>query len=439
MGEKLEYFRVPEIIPHDYVNVFYSSKIFRDSPLVAITPANFAIGDIIKSRETELNQRIREYQENLRVRYENQEVELTKKHQRILTYSFEELLERLISSIKKEKGTKKLLSYGGKASITDACLKYDTLTARVISRRSGRKKDILSTWAVEVKSPFYREGSAVDYRSIYSQAEDYEWGRVRPVDVLSSHMAAAILQFAEDFYKPEDERIVKIIDPIGVPYTPFILDKNTEIEVLIRHYLMNESYYKINRRLFDNPEIFDPLYIEAIKSGFITFEVIPHRKSVSWLTSFGYYKSLKYVEDELRKRLKNAGFKKTVLPVIEFKGTKWETICPNYERDDESVRLVFNRRFPPLIVYRRESGDFDIFYKKGINPFSVIGEDVYSVDDKRRRVTKTTVSIPGPEMSPNLGRMPVMGNFKEKYRELIEKHYKGDKKDLKGRLGLGRF
>lgn len=438
MVEQTDLFSIPQITGADYVNVFYSSKVFPNSPLIGISPSNFATGEVIRIPESELIRRLGKYHEILRERNERGELE-SRRYQRIATSPPQELYDRLSLAVQKEKDTKKLISYGGRAAISEGCLKHDTLTANVISRRDARKKGV-KNWDIMVKSPQYNEESAVGYHSICSQADDYKWGKARPVDEVTPHMAAAILQLEEDFQKPEDERLIKIIEPVGIPYKPFLLSDETVIDVLVRHYLLHEKYFKINKRLLSDPTNLDPLYIDAMKNGFITSEVIPLRKEIYLPIDPRYAQSLDYIQREMRKRLKSAGFEKSVLYVIEFKGTIWETICPNYERDGETIRLVFNKKFPPLVVYRREYGEFDRFNNKNkINPFSVIGEEVSSIDDKTGRTTKTTVMTPGPGMPLDIVKMPIMGHLKEDYRNFIEKHYKGDKKELMFKMGLGRF
>jgi hypothetical protein len=249
-------------------------------------------------------------------------------------------------------------------------------------------------------------------------------------------MASAILQLHDD-YNSGTTGLIKIDDLNGMPYVPFKISQETSMDILVKHYLMKKRYYELDRILLDNPNNFDTMFLRAIENGFHTFGVIRRKIGKSRQIDLGYVRALNYTKNEVERKVIRAGYKKSILPVIEFKNTYYETICSEYERGDETIRLAFNRKFEFLIIHRKKLDDVEVFYENPKHhPISYINEEIETVDDKTRRKTKTKIMIPSALMLPDLGTMPIIGNLKKHYRRLIELFYHGDKVHLMRQLGL---
>jgi hypothetical protein len=430
--------KIPVIQPLFYGTRPVDSKIF-------IPPSSYAIGAFYIAPEREKYHMIDEWLENNRKK--QREGGIDPEVSPLLSYNSRELGELIKNKIKEEKGTQKL--WRADDVITGGKLRHNVLTSRVESRRSGREKKILKNWLVTVKTPFYRDGFGVDYSDVSCQDDMYQIVKGKGYELFCVHMGA-LAQRAHKEYPmlPADERLIGFEDAAGIPYIPYLLKPEKIISVVVNRYLLKKRYYDIDRELSDDPEIYDPLYLEAIKKSNIIFENIQRsytkRRAPIKKVTKSDEQALWYVKNIIEKNLTDAGFKKTGI-ALELKGTRFEALCINYEKDNRVVRLLIPdlRVIPPLLFYREinHRNYVDIFYKNDQkNPLAGVYDEYFTVDDRTRLVTKTKIIIPHspksiPEL-PELIKKPIVENFKDRYATLIKRNYPGNKKGLLKELGL---
>lgn len=252
--------------------------------------------------------------------------------------------------------------------------------------------------------------------------------------------------FIEPALEP-DQRIIKTEDPSVIPYVPFQLSNVNVADVLIQHYLLGKKYYEIDKGLLDNPDTYDPFYLDAIKAGRITFEIVPQRYRRT-SKDLARVEAENHVRRLAERQLVAAGFKRTGVATVEFRNTQWETVAFNFENRNRSVRLLFRRDLPPLGIYReRTNGQVDdIFYKSyEEHPISHLYEEQMMVDDRTRKQMKAKLFVPNsylnipelPELEPV--RQPIIVNFRKEYADSIRQNLRGDASRLLQRLGLGLF
>jgi hypothetical protein len=411
-----------EIAPRDYGTIYYS-----DQP-VFITPAKFAIGDFLRISPKQKKQWLEEWHSDFLERYEREEAKLSKKYEQILE-SPSKLREVLLENLRKREGTVKLVNVGNGTAIRDGYFSHALLTGRVKSRRHGGRDKILKDWSVTVKLP--------DYSNLFCQCDDFDWNNRKGLETACVHIGALINQAADEYLQPE-EGIIEFADKQTVPALPFILSSLAKTDVVVRHYVFEEGYYKINKELLENPENYNPGYRTLIENDSVTFEPISQRRKKRKV-GMDFVKAQEYTKDGFEKRVMNAGFKRTGFGAIEFKNTPYETFCVNYQKENKCIRLVFNPNFPPIAVFRELGNEKRVFSTPQQNhPFSNPYKETEDIDDRTKRTSKTTTFIPGPKMIKELEPMKIIGNFKEAYAKLITDNYKEDSTQLLKELGLSR-
>ncbi len=411
-----------EIVPRDYGTIYYS-----DQP-VFITPAKFAIGDFLRIPPKQKKQWLEEWHSDFLERHER-ETKLPKKYEQILE-SPSKLREALLENLRKTEGTLKLLNVGKETAIREGYFGNATLTGRVKSRRHGGKDKILKDWSVTVNLP--------DYRNLYCQCDDFDWNNKKGLKTVCVHMGAILNQAVDDYPLPEEERIIQFVGDQAVPTLPFVLSSLAKTDVVVRHHVFDEGYYELNKELLANRENYNPGYLTLIENNSVMFEPISQRRKKRKVNE-GFVNAQKYIKREFEKRVRDVGFERTGFGAVEFKDTPYETFCVNYEKGNLCVRLVLNPNFPPIAVFRELGDEKQLFNTpQKSHPFSNPYKEIEDIDDRTRRVSKTTVFIPGPNMIKGLGPMKGIGNFKDAYKKLIEDNYKVDSTQLLKYLGLSR-
>ncbi len=400
-----------EIIPRNYGTTYSTNgeTIFMD-------PARQAIGGFLVRHEKQKRQLLEEWQEY--ILHGGGSDTVPEKYRELLNSKPSKFRDALVGAIKNETGTKKLWLRGGPDAVSEISVYGDTLQGKVMSRRDSRRNGILKQWLTAVIPN--KDGAGLPYNEARCQCDNTHWDFVKHVEGPDTHSFALVY--------------TALNLEISAPPLPFTFDSLTETGVVVEYYLMGIPFYGLNKALLDNPEVYEPSYLGAIEKGMVRFEPLPQKRRERRV-DLGYVKAQGYVEKEVRRRLAAAGFGKTGIGAVEFKGTPFETLCENYERGDIVMRLVFNERLPPLLVCRRLGEEQNIFYEPDNAPLQWLYREGVSVDDRTRRVSTVQLVIPSHVM-PELKSMNVLGNFKKDYRELIAKYRPDDKNALYRQLGL---
>ena len=435
----------PQIIDRAYGTAYASEH----GSIFLVTPSRYAEGFFHATSPSAKDRLVPQFQQHLREGYENGEYRLSKRKQHLLTCDPAALREEFRQRIfVKNEGSYKLWDEGP-AGI-DGYIGHTAMTAHVPSRRSGRKAGVLAKWPVYFTSPLFKEGAGINYLGISHSCEDFGYGTVKQAAVICAHVAAAIKRAWDeqaDPSIPEHRRRIKFVESSGPVYLPFLIDGLHAMGIVFRKYVLNEGMKELDKAELDNPDNYEPLYLDAIRRGEITFEAIREEKKGIMPKSGRDAEVLKarvramesFRRDFLRHALARAGFRKAELYALEFKGTPWETACETYEKDGIAIRPVFNMDFPPLLAVYRLSGERQVFYKPPADhPFAHIGRVQEAVDDRTRRKGTKQVIIPSSNM-PELGSVFMHPVFREDSRRLIRENYRGNPEELMRELGLHRL
>lgn len=195
-----------------------------------------------------------------------------------------------------------------------------------------------------------------------------------------------------------------------------------KMDVLVERYLNRATLYNIDRALAGVPGIFDELLVKMILEGKATFEVLAQK--------FPFAKSDRTVPKEVKELfsamssfLGREGYALSGY-AVEKKGSPWEAVALVYvhkDRPDSSARVVFNEKYPPVLIMRSDIKDSDCHFpdqpSNGEHPFAQLYHDSEQMDDITRRETSYRVRIPS--------RFPVHSAIRADYRAAIESFFPG--------------
>lgn len=418
-----------------------------EGPRVMLTYSRFAEGVFHATPQRVKDQLVPDYQRYLRERDERGEYEISRRKRFLLTCDPQQLRAEILARIASETETTKLWTAGPGG--IEGYVGHEVMTGKVPSRRSGRRSDVLSKWPVVLRTPIYKAGPGINYSALKCGCQDHDWDIAKGVSVVCVHIAAEIKRAWDeqaDPNIPESSRRIKFVETKGPIYLPFNIPHLKAMDIIFRKYVFNEDMKEIDKREMGIPENYDPLFLQAIESGLLVFEVIrqkflelPYRGDrekqmiVNRLKVLNDFKRI-YLDYQLRK----AGFKKVGIYALELKNTPLETVCETYERDNEIIRPVLRWDIPPILVHRMLGDQRQVFYTPDTsNPFSqpfVAREDI---DDRTRRKGTKQIIIPGPRMPQGFDPVYIHPLFRQEYRRLISENYQGDTTQLIQQLGLG--
>ena len=259
--------------------LFYGTT--RATKSLLVPPSSYAVGGFFIAPEREKYHMIDEWLE-----YYNDDLfqsdPAVEKYSDFLSNTPRQLAELVKDKIRKEKGTIKL--WRADDVVSDGMLvARGTLKGRIQSRRSGRGKKTLKDWYVSVNSPYNNQTYGADYNNVECQDDLYlkvreKWaGEKDNADMICVHMGAFLQRLDKEQSSGfEGKKLIDFDKPLREPYLPYLLDNIGMVNTIVDHYLLGNTYYKIDRALLDDPEIYDPLYLQAIENGNVVFEAI-HR------------------------------------------------------------------------------------------------------------------------------------------------------------------
>jgi hypothetical protein len=434
--QKTKKMKTPEVSPLYYGirfgNVFFPASSFAIGTMI-ITPGEMPI-----TPEEALDNSIRKWQEYAKELYNQGNMVVSEKYLLAmhdkpgsdLDHGPDTLREKIRNGLYDEYKTVKLWDIGPEEAIKTGHLENRRLTARVASRRDPKKdSSVLEHWLVVVDSPLYNEKTGVDYKNVSCQSDDFPWGGTSKGTLfLCAHSAAAIIQACREYPGVPKGRI-KFVEPKGMPFVPFTLSPETVMDVIVRHYYAGERFYEINKMLHDNPDNYDLSFLQALEndhSGLLTFEAVP-KKYVSEIVvensvEEGVIKAKRWIRDEVRKNLAKEGYKKIGIYAVEFKDTEYETLCEDFQRGTNVLRILFKGGIPILVDCKELSEEKVLFYKPQQlpNPVTLLNEQYEDVDDMRRVRCKSTIKTPA-NLEPYLSSIPIPYILKKQYRDAIDR------------------
>ncbi|MFH1210085.1 MAG: hypothetical protein V1663_04830 [archaeon] len=317
------------------------------------------------------------------------------------------------------------------------------LVGMVKSKGDARKAQEVRFKHVSVKGPFER--SVLKFKDVNCDCEDSKRAREKQgyqnVNLVCIHAGALMYYASKNMFniKGLREKGTQIFLPFNstLPQKPIIDPSLIEgglewiisgeqpdldhlvTDVILSRYFNKESLFSIGKKLTKIPVIYDRILESLILSGTVSFEVLTE----SYI--FGSSKSINpavrtlFTQIESRLEDQGKGFKKAG-NCLEKRDSPYETIALIFKRDEEEVRLLFNRDFPPVAIVRRnlDSSVRIHHYPKpetSLHPFEELFMPKIMFDDKTRRNTKYEVIIPS--------EFPIPAALREDYKMTIAQHF----------------
>ncbi len=434
----------PFVLPRNYGLV-----VERSGTDLFIPPANFAVGNAIRTPEAELNKKLEEWQIDQRKAYEQHKngreeyrrlFLIDSRHEELLSLRPILLREKLVEAIKRKETARNLWRVGGGEAIEDGYLGKRVLTGRIKAKHDARRRNILRTWQTIVREGSFDFIDSPEYKDVSCQCPDHQWDRAKGVAVVCIH-AASLLEYLysnSGLIEKEVER-----KPLWIPFNfmtnelseqfpeefyeaSYIAEENPpprhvlEMDIIVSHYLLGKNYFEINKELTRLFPIFGPGIIEGIREGKYCFGAIRQKRQKRSETDYG--KAIIEMQERLSGMLREKGFRPSETYALEFRDTPNETFCKDYTRGDVSIRVLFNKKFPPVVIERRNGKPLFNPTETDYNarhPFAQLFEKQERIDDKSRRRTYFEVRLPrGIEMP---------GILKEHYRACLENYFQGNR------------
>ncbi len=381
------------------------------------------------------------------------------RYRRLDKLNLDDLINTITKKIKTITGTKNLYyKSGNEFFITESKEKTSysphaggiVLTAKVRPKSDGRKK---GKYLISIEGPF--EDSKIIFNDINSGSDDFFYTEIKGGytrgQLLTTDVQALLLYARRN---PKEIRNLKslmqrrkkarIFIPIHTinpqlnvlkKYSvrkDYFMEKGEQSELtrlrddIIFDWLFNRtSFFEIGKKITRIPIIFDMKIADKIYDGNANFEVIP--QSFIFEKNKPTPKAIKSFFNQMNHLLYRQGFKINGY-CLEKRDSENETIAIDYEKNENSVRLLFNNNFPPLVLKRsikhgRTVTPFRTEDENNkVHPFSELFMPKEVFDDKKRKRTKYEITIPTEITIPR--------ELWSDYRLMINKYLEGRTKRL---------
>ena len=459
----------------------------RNRPLLC--PESFFLGNVLVTPPSELELEIEKWLEFRRAEHDfeflfdfNREFmvpteETTKKgrkisrnrKKRLVDLTAEQLVFALRRKIHIHDRTLSIWNYHGDNAVTETNSGTQVLTGRVKSIGDARESQRTKFHLVSIDDPFAH--NTLHFNNLSCTCEDCFWTSTklgnRNAQITCLHVAAML-----DFLSRHPEKIKNydaILEELKrrnkeitdleliVPFCTDSIDaevlkwfrgekhpyiskgdqpslSNLKIDVLMARYFSSTSCFELAKILLRLP-IYNEQLLDWIIDGKAGFEVLPQENVFSLDKKVA--DPVRRIHEAINNHLYREGF---VLKgyVLEKKGSPHEVIAINYvhKSRDESVRVIFNENYPPIIVrrtpvinsrfypFREYESQVSIF--RQLYQYERTGKELRGLDDRTRRYTRVSVELP-PCFIPN--------ELLKDYKRVIEAEIPGGCDSLIKRAG----
>lgn len=400
---------------------------------------------------------------NLNKKYKVNLIEENKKshirYRKLDELKLDDLINTILNKIKTRTGTKKLYyKSGDEFFITGGKEKTSyfphaggiVLTAKVKPKSDGRKK---GKYLISIEGPF--DDSKIIFNDINSGSEDFFYTEIKGGytrgQLLTTDVQALLLYAARNPKKIKDleslmqrRKKARIFIPIHTinPQSDvlkkysvkkdYFMERGEQPELtrlrddIIFDWLFNRtSFFEIGKKITRIPIIFDMKIADKIYDGNANFEVIP--QSFIFEKNTPTPRAIKSFFSQMNHLLYKQGFKIDGY-CLEKRGSENETIAIDYEKGKDSVRLLFNKNFPPLVLKRSSKpGRVVIPFRtedknNKVHPFSELFMPKTVFDDKKRKRMYYEMIIPT--------EIEIPGELWSDYRLMINKYLEGKTRRL---------
>lgn len=437
----------------------YGITIYHNGSKTLVPPESFFIGNVLATLQNVLRERLRRWLEYEKLpkeyklfdtsrRYRikiKEDGEIHDRYKELIELTPQELEFALSQKIRAKEGSYSLLRIGGDAAF-DIGLKEGRgihagnviLSGFVKSKDDARKSQVTRFKHVSITGPFKQ--SKNKFTDINCTCEDSFYSREKQgyenIRLICTH-AGALLYFAHQ-NQDKIRRFRHIRNLMGEDteiFMPFHSDfpkeklnirmeeplnlDNLVIDVILSRYFNDESLFEIGKRLTTIPTIYDASLENLVADERAGFEVLVN--SYIFDTAKGINPAIRTLYTLMRKSLEDQDYKMSGY-CLEKRDSPYETIALIFRKDKDEVRLLFNKNFPPVAVFRKDRPTVVNVHRyidpdTHLHPFSELFIPKRLLDDRSRKDTYYEVIIPSDFRIPK--------TLWSDYRLTIDKHFPG--------------
>lgn len=411
--KKLELLETNEVIPRNYGLSFTSG-----GASIFVVPSQYFIAATLMSTESEIDERLRKWQEFKRghlakplAQHTRPEYPLFRlgKHSKVLDMKFDDLKEFLLDRISAKDGTQTLYIGGGSETVERATYGHAILTGNVRSRHDARRSNAQKYRVTRIHNPTLNLEGNLGFTDISCSCDNAFWEESKGREVRTTCYHAAALNIA--FYRsangndnsvkfrrerPENAAIPFLLNPQQLDQTHFL-----DIDVLFAYYVLGETHFDINRKLMCLGYLFfSPTVSSMIMNGRANYEVIKHGRrrakvSQSYIDAENRLVArISKILTEKEENYERRGF------CIEHPGTEYEAIALRYVRKDGRMMSLVTptTRLPPYLIMKTPIGKpqlYEILKDSDEHPFARLNRKTQGLDDMTRMPVEETIFFPG--------------------------------------------
>jgi len=430
----------------------YGPVIHNNGNLTLVDPVESFLAEAFITRESQLKIAVEDFAEEdgeliildpdkeYTLKVKNDDETLEKKKGKLDEFTSDELAFGLEEKLR-DKGEHKLW-WGSenrvvakKIILSEEVPRLDAHSGGIVL--SGRVASKKSKWFdVDIYGPFTKSKEAL--QNVECSCPDSRYIRKKLGYTHLSHLGfhgSTFLRFAKQYPHRipsfrEQERKMGSLEF----FVPFITDsRDRMVETLIANYMANMSRPESAKKLLERKEIYHKKLLRMLQNGKADYQVLPNKDFTNVYSGevLGFYRNIKQTLED-----KKFNFK---WYVYEKKGTQYEVVAMDFERDESNSKKYFVRVItkggPPLIIRRViEGGEKEIFSNdapENINPWQELYLPKENRDDRTRVKTSYEVRLPIQEGV----RIPV--SIYGDYRTALKHYFKGKEGELQRRLYAG--
>ncbi len=397
---------------------------------VFVAPYDFVIGDVFRLPEAQLDRHLAQYVAYKKGQYERHRAGRPEYTARVLPFTeeTEPVLKKfldaetetqksmIVEGLIKMEGAGHLWKKGGKDVVRNGYLGMRIFGADIRSKGDARDAQAKGEWHIGVHLP---TGTDVgEYSRSICECPDYAYSDAKnvaenPVVHVCTHVATGLVQlYNDDLGLIHSERSPKPrpilpFNPVDQPFLPqpngrkkssYLAHgrrqnlRHVEMDVVVQRALFGETISELNKGLLDIQVLWSPHLLAQLNKSEIYFGAVRQRLEER-KEDPAYIGALKELKRRMGGMLHSAGFERTPVYTLGFKGTPDEILMLEYTKGERSVGLAFGSEYPVLIVEkgRREKTATPRLPDRALD---LLGREFSALDDKTRSIRETSVRLP---------------------------------------------
>lgn len=400
----------PEVVPRRYILAYTTPERVK----IGLSPSAYVMASVLLSTEAELDDRLKRWQ-SFRIehaarkhhsRSDSPVFRLDGRNAKLLDMPFDDLKNTLVEKIasSSREGAKTLWVVGGNDVIQDAQFWKRGLSGKV--RRKANSRGDRNFRHTSIGNPLLTPSGGLAINRVMCECPNafFEDGKERAIETLCYH--AALLNTAFYLSLRGDRDLVKFkFGKPSNPAIPFHLTPNDlesarflDMDTLVAYYILGNNLFSIDRKLSRLGYLHFSRAVETmVRDGNMRFEVLRQELKKT-------DKDTPYIAavDSLLKRMRGALLEdefRRVGYVLEYEGSRYETVGERYRKGDLVISLVYSERLPPHYIIKELGQRVDLYGDEKVvvqeHPFSRINRKERTIDDSTRRECYSRILLPG--------------------------------------------